>query len=105
MSALGAQNVHYAAEGAFTGEVAPIMLKEAGCRYTLVGHSERRHGLGETDDFLNRKAKAALEAGLSVIFCIGETLAKRKRIKPRWYSNRSLLQGWRGCPVRSCHSW
>jgi triosephosphate isomerase len=75
---LGAQNVHYASEGAFTGEVSPAMLKDAGCKYTLVGHSERRHGLGETNEFLNRKAKAALDAGLSVIFCIGETLAERE---------------------------
>ncbi len=94
--ALGAQNVHYAAEGAFTGEVAPIMLKEAGCRYTLVGHSERRHGLGETDDFLNRKAKAALEAGLSVIFCIGETLAERKAHQTEVVLESQLVAGLAG---------
>ena len=72
----------------------------------LAGHSERRHGLGETDDFLNRKAKAALEAGLSVIFCIGETLAQREGASNRGATLIcSLLQGWRGCPVISCHSW
>jgi triosephosphate isomerase len=75
---LGAQNCHYAAEGAFTGDVAPKMLLEAGCRYVIVGHSERRHGLNEPDLFINRKVRAALNAGLSVIFCLGETLAERE---------------------------
>jgi triosephosphate isomerase (TIM) len=76
--ALGAQNCHYAAEGAYTGDVSPQMLVDAGCRYVIVGHSERRHGIGEPDLFLNRKAKASLTAGLSTIFCIGETLAERE---------------------------
>lgn len=76
--ALGAQNCHYAAEGAYTGDVAPKMLLEAGCQYVIIGHSERRHGIGEPDLFLNRKVKAALGAGLSVIFCIGETLGERE---------------------------
>lgn len=75
---LCAQNCHYAAEGAFTGEVAPKMLIEAGCQYVIIGHSERRHGLGEPELFLNRKVKAALAAGLSVIYCVGETLAERE---------------------------
>ncbi len=69
------------------------MLKEAGCRYTLVGYSERRHGLGETDDFLNRKAKAALEAGLSVIFCIGETLAEREADQTEVVLESQLVAG------------
>jgi len=76
--ALGAQNCHYAAEGAYTGDVAPQMLLEAGCKYVIIGHSERRHGIGEPDLFLNRKVKSALKAGLSVIFCIGETLGERE---------------------------
>ncbi len=76
--ALGAQNCHYAAEGAFTGDVSPKMLLDAGCQYVIVGHSERRHGLAEPDLFLNRKVKAALATGLSVIFCIGETLSERE---------------------------
>ena len=78
MVALGGQNCHYAAEGAFTGDVAPKMLLEAGCKYVIIGHSERRHGINEPDLFLNRKVKAALKAGLSVIFCIGELLAERE---------------------------
>ena len=75
---LGAQNCHYAPEGAFTGDIAPKMLLEAGCKYVIIGHSERRHGIYEPDLFLNRKVKAALKAGLSVIFCIGELLAERE---------------------------
>ena len=76
--AIGAQNCHYAAEGAFTGEVSPQMLFDAGCKYVIVGHSERRHGLNESDLFLNRKVKAATAAGLGVIFCVGELLAERE---------------------------
>jgi triosephosphate isomerase len=76
--ALGAQNCHNAVEGAFTGDVAPKMLAEAGCQYVIVGHSERRHGMGEPDFFLNRKLKAALAAGLSVVLCVGETLTERE---------------------------
>jgi len=75
---LGGQNCHYENEGAFTGEVAPVMLKEAGCDLVILGHSERRHGMGETNDVLNKKVKAALVAGLKVIFCIGELLAERE---------------------------
>jgi triosephosphate isomerase len=76
--AIGAQNCHFAPEGAFTGEVSPQMLIDAGCRYVIVGHSERRHGLGEPDTFLNRKVKSATSAGLTVIYCIGELLAERE---------------------------
>jgi len=76
--ALGGQNCHYATEGAYTGEVSPQMLLDAGCKYVIVGHSERRHGLGEPDRFLNLKVKAATAAGLTVIFCVGELLAERE---------------------------
>jgi triosephosphate isomerase len=75
---IGAQNCHYEKEGAFTGEVSPSMLVDTGCKYVIIGHSERRHGLGESDAILNRKLKAALAAGLHVIFCIGELLAERE---------------------------
>jgi triosephosphate isomerase len=75
---VGGQNSHYLAEGAYTGEVAPGMLKEAGCQYVIVGHSERRHGLNESDLFLNRKVKAATAAGLTVLFCVGELLSERE---------------------------
>jgi triosephosphate isomerase len=76
--AVGAQNCHPAAEGAYTGEVSPQMLLDAGCKYVIVGHSERRHGQNEPDRFLNLKVKAATAAGLNVIFCVGELLAERE---------------------------
>jgi triosephosphate isomerase len=75
---LGAQNVYFETEGAFTGEVSAQMLLDAGCRYVIVGHSERRHILHEDDALINRKAQAALAAGLVVILCVGETLAERE---------------------------
>jgi triosephosphate isomerase len=76
--ALGAQNLYPEKEGAFTGEVSPAMLADAGCRYVILGHSERRHKLGEDDPFINRKVKGAFAAGLSVILCVGETLQERE---------------------------
>jgi triosephosphate isomerase len=75
---LGGQNLYPEKEGAFTGEVSPTMLLDVGCRYVIVGHSERRHKLGENDAFINRKVHAALEAGLHVILCVGETLPERE---------------------------
>lgn len=77
--ALGAQDVHFEKKGAFTGEVSPAMLEEAGCKYVIIGHSERRHLLGESDAAINHKVHTALEDGLHVILCIGETLAERER--------------------------
>ena len=76
---LGAQDVHYEKKGAFTGEVSPAMLKECGCKYVIVGHSERRHQLGENETSINHKVHTALEEGLHVILCMGETLAERDR--------------------------
>ncbi|MBM7845432.1 triose-phosphate isomerase [Herpetosiphon giganteus] len=75
--ALGAQNMHYEAKGAFTGEIAPQMLKELGCSYVILGHSERRQYFGETDELINRKAHAALANGLKPIVCVGEVKAER----------------------------
>ncbi len=76
--ALGAQNMYFEPKGAFTGEVSAAMLKDAGCRYVILGHSERRHVLGETDDLISRKVRAALPAGLDVILCVGEKLDERR---------------------------
>lgn len=76
--ALGAQNCYVEKEGAFTGEVSPAMLVDVGCQYVILGHSERRHKLGETDSFINQKVKAALAANLDVILCVGETLDHRE---------------------------
>jgi triosephosphate isomerase len=75
---LGGQNMHWEASGAYTGEVSAGMLLAAGCKYVIVGHSERREHFGETDEVVNRKARAALEAGLSPIVCVGERLAERE---------------------------
>ncbi|MBM7856106.1 triosephosphate isomerase [Desulfohalotomaculum tongense] len=76
--ALGAQNMHWEDQGAFTGEISAPMLKELGCRYVILGHSERRQYFGETDAGVNKKVKAALEHGLIPIVCVGETLEQRE---------------------------
>jgi triosephosphate isomerase len=76
--ALGAQDCYAEKEGAFTGEVSPAMLLDVGCQYVILGHSERRHVLGETDTLITRKAHAALAAGLQVILCVGETWPQRQ---------------------------
>ncbi len=77
--ALGAQNLFWEKEGAFTGEVSAPMLVAAGCRFVLVGHSERRQYFGETDETVNRKIRAALDAGLIPVFCVGETEPQREK--------------------------
>lgn len=74
---IGAQNMNDASEGAFTGEIAGTMLVEAGANFVIIGHSERRHIFGESDAFINRKVKRALDDGLIPILCIGETLEQR----------------------------
>lgn len=76
--ALGAQNCHWAESGAFTGEIAASMLAEAGVKYVIIGHSERRQYFGETDETVNARVRAALNAGLKVIVCVGETLEERE---------------------------
>ncbi len=75
---LGGQNMHWSTEGAYTGEVSSRMLLTSGCRYVILGHSERRTYFGETNEMVNRKVRSALTAGLTPIMCIGETLAERE---------------------------
>ena len=75
---LSAQDCFWEEQGAFTGEVSPTLLKDAGCSHVIVGHSERRLFFAETDDTVNRKARAAVAAGLIVIICVGETLEERE---------------------------
>jgi triosephosphate isomerase len=75
---LGAQNMHWENQGAFTGEISPLMLKELGCTYVIIGHSERRQYFAETDKTVNQKLKAAFNHGLIPIMCVGETLAERE---------------------------
>ena len=76
---LGAQNIFWEEKGAFTGEVSPPMLKDAGCQYVTIGHSERRQYFGETNETVNKKIKAALAHELTPIMCIGESLEEREK--------------------------
>ena len=76
---IGAQNCHWAQSGAFTGEISAGMLAEMGIANVIVGHSERRQYFGETDETVNQRTRAALDAGLSVILCVGETLTQREQ--------------------------
>jgi triosephosphate isomerase len=76
--ALGSQDVFWEDKGAYTGEISPKTLKELGCEYCIVGHSERRQHLGETDDMINRKTLALLRHGITPIVCVGETLDERR---------------------------
>lgn len=76
---LGAQNMHHEDEGAFTGEVSAKMLKSVGCRYVIVGHSERRQYFAESNELINKKARKALASGLIPIICVGETLTEREK--------------------------
>ncbi len=94
--ALGAQNLYPEKEGAYTGEVSPTMLLDLGCEYVILGHSERRHKLGESDAFINQKVRVALAAGLHVIFCVGETLEQREAKQTETVLDRQLIQGLAG---------
>jgi triosephosphate isomerase len=94
--AIGAQDLHWEKEGAFTGEVSAAMLREAGCRYTIIGHSERRQFFGETDDSVNRKLRAALAAGLRPIVCVGELLTERDTGQTEAVLDRQLTGGLAG---------
>ncbi|GAC1668623.1 MAG: triose-phosphate isomerase [Candidatus Acidiferrum sp.] len=91
--AVGAQNIFWEKEGAFTGEISPTMLTEAGCRYAIIGHSERRQFFGETDESVAKKTKAALAAGLIPIVCVGETLAQREAGKTEQVCHTQLANG------------
>jgi len=93
---LGAQNVFYEEKGAFTGEVSTLMLKDLGVEYVIIGHSERRKYFAETDEIINKKIKKSLEAGLKVIFCIGETAEEREAGKKNEVLERQLKIGLQG---------
>jgi triosephosphate isomerase (TIM) len=75
---LGAQNCHWEASGPYTGEISPVMLSELGCRYALIGHSERRREMGEVDEQINRKVQAVLAHGLTPVLCVGESTDERR---------------------------
>jgi triosephosphate isomerase len=91
--AVGGQNLHWEQQGAFTGEIAGPMLKIAGCRYVIVGHSERRQYFGETDESVNKKMKAAFKYELTPIVCVGETLQEREAGKAFEVVQRQIQQG------------
>ncbi|PKN02029.1 MAG: triose-phosphate isomerase [Elusimicrobia bacterium HGW-Elusimicrobia-1] len=96
---LGAQNLHWEKEGAYTGEVSAKMIVDAGCYYVIIGHSERRQYFGETDDTVNKRTKAALAAGLIPIVCVGETLAERESNRAFEVIERQMKGGLAGLSV------
>jgi triosephosphate isomerase len=93
---LAGQNLYWEEKGAFTGEISPPMLREVGCRYVIIGHSERRQFFGETDETVNRRIKTALAHGLKVIFCIGEMLKEREEEKTFSVIERQVEGGLKG---------
>lgn len=93
---LGAENVHWAEKGAFTGEISAKMLVELGVEYVIIGHSERRQFFGETDQTVNARAKAALAAGLKPIICVGETLEERETNKVDEVLVRQTTEAFKG---------
>lgn len=93
---LGAQNVHFAESGAYTGEISADMLKELGVEYVVIGHSERRQYFGETDETVNKRTLTALSKGLIPIVCIGETLEERESGKTEEVLKRQILNGFKG---------
>ena len=90
---LGAENVHFAEKGAYTGEISAAMLKEYGVEYVIIGHSERRQYFGETDETVNKRTLTALNAGLTPIVCVGETLEERETGKTEAVLHRQLEEG------------
>jgi triosephosphate isomerase len=97
--AIGAQDIYYEKEGAFTGEISASMLKDIGCTYVLCGHSERRHVIGETDELINRKIAATIMGGLLPIFCVGELIEERKASKTEEVVRRQIEKGMAGLNV------
>ena len=93
---VGAQNIHSEKNGAYTGEISALMVKEVGCTQVLVGHSERRHLFGEIDSFINAKIKTALSVNLKPIFCIGETLTEREEGRTEYVVKNQLKNGLMG---------
>jgi triosephosphate isomerase (TIM) len=92
---VGIQNIHFEKEGAFTGEISPVMAKDTGVKYALIGHSERRHVFNESNEDVNKKVKAALEAGLEPVVCVGELLEEREAGKSANVVNQQLELGFK----------
>lgn len=93
---VGVQNIYFEKEGAFTGEISPLMAKDAGVRYALIGHSERRHVFGEKDELINKKVKAALQFGLEPMLCVGELIQEREKGKSEEVVNNQVKNGLNG---------
>lgn len=93
---LAAQNFHYEEKGAFTGEISGVMLRDVGCEYVILGHSERRHVFDEDDELIQKKVSAAFQYGLTPIFCIGEKLKKREEGKTFKVVGKQLKRGLEG---------
>jgi len=91
--AIGAQDIYFEPDGAFTGEISASMLKDIGCTYCLCGHSERRHVIGETDELINKKVTSAIGGGLLPILCVGELLAEREASRTNEVVTRQLKEG------------
>ena len=98
--AVGAQNMSWEKEGAFTGEISNGMLLATGCTHVIIGHSERRQYFGETDDIVNRKTKVALEAGLIPIMCVGEVIEEREAGLTEEVLRRQVMRGLSGISAR-----
>lgn len=96
---LGAQDMYWEEEGAFTGEISPLMLTDLGVRYVIIGHSERRGYFGETDEFVNKKIKSALAHNLLPIMCVGETLEERDQGKTEAKVDGQIKEGLVGVSV------
>jgi len=102
--AVGAQDLFWEAEGAYTGEISAGMLLSGGCSHVIIGHSERRQYFGETDDAVNRKLKAALGAGLSPIVCVGETFKEREAGQTEAVLRRQCSAAFRGIAAESARA-
>ncbi len=101
---LAGQNLHWADLGAYTGEISPGMLRDVGCTYVLIGHSERRHWFKETDSVINQKIQAGLRAGLQPVFCVGETLEEREADRVEAVLSRQIREGLLGLSAEQAAS-
>ncbi|TJX14277.1 triose-phosphate isomerase [Tissierella creatinini] len=100
----GAQNMHWEEKGAYTGEISPLMLKEIGIDYCIIGHSERRQYFNETDESVNLKIKSALNHGILPIVCVGETLKEREEGRAESVVKNQIIKGFEGIPTESIKS-